>query len=179
MNVKKILAIAIIALAVICCLSVASAGLFDSKDDKAAVAPQQKIIELNKTDASYNVDQSMVQEAGNKFQINTADNSASMAADTKVNANITYTVTADISSLNDSDKKSLEGLNGKYSADIFFETNKTKAVAFDNVKITVDGDTLTVSGSDYKSNVLSGMYPSDMVISKIDVKANSTIVKIS
>ncbi len=179
MNIKKILAITIIALAVISCLSVASAGLFDSKE-KAPEAPQQKTINLNKTDASFNVEQSIVQQAGNKMQINRDTGTASPSGDTKVNANITFTVTSDISSLNESDKKALEGLNGSNNVDIKFNSNKTKDMNFNNAKVSIEGNTLTVNGIIRQVNVLSDSLPSsDLVISKLTAKNNNTILQIS
>lgn len=179
MNIKKILAITIIALAVISCLSVASAGLFDSKE-KAPEAQPQKTINLNKTDGSINVEQSIVQQAGNKMQINRDTGSASPSGDTKVNANTTFTVTSDISSLNESDRKALEGLNGTNDVEIKFDSNKTKEKNFNNAKVTIEGNTLTVTGISRQVNVMSDSLPSsDLVISKLTAKNNNTILQIS
>jgi hypothetical protein len=180
MNVKKILAITIIVLAVISCLSVASAGLFDSKE-KAPAAPQPKTINLNKTDASFNVDQSIVQEAGNRMQISRDTGTASPSGDTKVNANISFTVTSDISSLNESEKKALEEMqNGSHSVDVKFDSNATKDMNFNNAKITIEGSTLTVTGSTQQHRVLSAtLPPSDITISKLTAKDNNTILQIS
>lgn len=179
MNIKKILAITIIALEVISCLSVASAGLFDSKE-KAPEAQPQKTINLNKTDGSINVEQSIVQQAGNKMQINRDTGSASPSGDTKVNANTTFTVTSDISSLNESDRKALEGLNGTNDVEIKFDSNKTKEKNFNNAKVTIEGNTLTVTGISRQVNVMSDSLPSsDLVISKLTAKNNNTILQIS
>ena len=114
------------------------------------------------------------------MQVNRDTGSASPSGDTKVNANITFTVTSDISSLNESDKKALEGLNGSNNVDIKFNSNKTKDMNFNNAKVTIEGNTLTVNGFIRQVNVLSDSLPSsDLVISKLTAKNNNTILQIS
>lgn len=176
MNFKKILAISIIVLAVLCCLSVASAGLFDSQE-KAPAQPHKKMIDLNKTDAHLDVEQATVPGQLTRLEIH--DERAQIGNSTNVNANITFTATSDISSLNDSDKKVLEGFqNGSYSADVILE-NSSSNLNVDNARFTIEGDTLTITGSQQRNNVMSGELPSsDVVITQVSVDHNNTMITI-
>ena len=173
MNVKKILAICIVVLALISCLNIASAGWFDSNDNAKAEAQKTTVKLGNITDSSYTVDESFVQQAGNKLTINREDGSASPAAGSKVDANITYSVSIDISSLNDTAKKALKDEFGSGTHSVDFKVdNKTYTVT--GATFSIDGNTLTIKGSSQMLNVMSGQYKSGSTITGCEFSGNTT-----
>ena len=179
MNVKKILAIAIIALAVISCLSIASAELSDSKDKTAEKSDSKKEINLNKTDASYNIEKEELLTPENWLQVG-SNSKPNGPTKSEINADVSFTITSDISSLNDSDKKVLEELTNKTdSVTVDFE-NRSRPLVFYNTKFSIDGNTFTATASNHKINITSNEVPdSGSVISSLKINHKGTIIKIS
>lgn len=156
MNFKKTLTLILIIITIFSCVNIASAGWFDSQDE----TPEEKTITVNMTDASIYAEETILEEAGNRFAI---DSSGSMVADsnTKVDVDIIYYISCDISSLSDDEKKSLDDFNGSINImEISFEgTNGTLDVY--DAELTIDGDTLIINGTDTKTDVFSGQYRFD------------------
>ena len=161
MDLKKIIGILIIFLAVFSCLSIASAGWFDAPSDDEDTAPA-KTIKLNITDSSFNVEKAIVRQAGNSFRIS-SDGSATPSDSTKVNATIDFSITVDISSLNESEKNSLKG---NHTVKLTLDNNKT--IDIGDAQFTVEGNQLIIKGSTKKDNVMSYEYDSDSKITKCE-----------
>lgn len=174
MNVKKLLAITLIAIAVLSCLTMVSAGWFDSNDNTSNSAPAKATVKLgNISDSSYSVDESIVQQAGNRMTIN-PDGSASPAPGSKVNIAIKYFLTVDVSSLNESDKKALEDEFKSGTHDITLSLDNNQTLSCSAANFTLDGNTLTIQGIYNEYNSISGSYPSDLKIVKCEFEGNKT-----
>lgn len=174
MKIEKILAIILIAIAVLSCLTMVSAGWFDSNDDTQNSAQTKSTVKLgNITDSSYSVDESIVQQAGNKITVH-PDGSASPASGSKVDVKINYFLTVDVSSLNESDKKELddEFKSGTHDMKLTLDNNET--LYCNNANFTIDGNTLTIQGNCKIYNSISGAYPSDLKIIKCEFEGNKS-----
>lgn len=161
MNIKKILAILIVLLALMFCLS--------------AAVSAQKTISLNMTDKTFNGVES-ISGVGSSFQID-QDGSANLTGQ-KVTRNLTFSITSDLSSLKDADKKDLqEFTKGSQPVNIKFDNNKSIKA---NATVSIDGNTLTISGNEVNSNAIGGEIPKDAEIKEVTLGGSGkTIVKLT
>lgn len=121
MNLKKIICILIILVAIFSCLSIVSAGWFDLPSDDKDKNPE--VVHLNITNSSCNIEKEL--------------------ADDTVTVTIEYNITIDISSLNESQKESLAE-NFSYGSIIL---ENSTSITIGDANVTVDGDKLIIEGS--------------------------------